>query len=202
MKIKAVFLLGLSFVVSLFVFGCSQVTDTTASSIAASYFPHEEGYTWRYEGNDGSGYIATFEGTAVVFDTIPVQLYRQSSYYLSGSGSVSEIYMQINDSGVYIYGSLSSPTTEADTFLQFPLEIGNSWTYYNADLYTGRITVAARETVTVPAGAFDCYKLSLVSSYGTIETDTANIWIGDGVGIVKTSTDYSTYESQLAWKNF
>jgi hypothetical protein len=86
------------------------------------------------------------------------------------------------------------------TLLAFPLEVGKTW---NAIPVSSQIvgTVVARENVTVPAGTFDCYKVSMVTTSGSYSF-TSTAWIGNNVGLVKSTSDYSTAETVLVSKNF
>jgi hypothetical protein len=110
--------------------------------------------------------------------------------------------MKVDSSGVYYYPSLT--TTEAYTFLSYPLEVGKNWIYYDLgpNSYSSRATVAAQEDVTVSAGTFNCYKITFAYLRGTVEVGSSNIWFGKNVGMVKTTTSSTTYETQLVWKSF
>jgi hypothetical protein len=196
-------LLGVVFMV-----GCATVSS--GGSGGSNYFPSTNGYSWNYETFYTSSsswsvtsYVSTseftFDGTTTV-DSTTVQIFR--STYISQYGvSTSETLFLVNDQGAFMYGPLQSPTTEAVTFLQFPLSVGAQWMAYDAT-----VEVVAKETVTVPAGTFnDCYKIDMVPNDPTY---TSYLWFGPNVGIVKSfssssygsSTSASTME--LVRKNF
>jgi hypothetical protein len=72
---------------------------------------------------------------------------------------------------------IESPTRKFSDrrVLSFPLEIGKSWTYSNhaefkdmggAQRQDARVTVAAYEKVTVPAGQFDAFKIETKGKFG------------------------------------
>ena len=105
--------------------------------------------------------------------------------------SESESLTWINDSGVYIFesvfGSFDNISTEQTLILPFPFDIGSSWTTTGSVDNISTSEVVARESVTVPAGQFDCYKIvrKTICNFGGLSVGTSEIWMGDGVGIVK-----------------
>jgi hypothetical protein len=112
-------------------------------------------------------------------------------------------YYQVTDSGVYYYGNSFSSIDQGRVILDFPLSVGKSWTVYSTGEESRTASVIGDEDVTVPAGTFSCYKVSYISWRGTAEVSSADIWYGDGVGIVKSITmTASTIESVLEWKSF
>jgi len=201
-KIKLVLLVSIIISFGLLVYGCSTSTSTSGGG-GSNYFPHGEGYTWRTTSTDGSSAIVTFEGTATV-DSTTVQIYKQT--YFTSSGSMlgtSETYFQVTDSAVNLYGSPSYPLIPAQTFLQFPLEVGNSWTVASSGSITLVASVTDSSSVTVPAGTFNCYRIDFVTSYATRdETYTTSYWLAENVGMVKAATSSSSNETELEWKSF
>jgi len=168
-----------------------------------NYYPHEDGYSWRYESSEGSGYsgyIVTFEGTATMADGLNAQFRKQTIFNSDGTNPTYVDFVRVADAGVYFYEDLL--TTAASTYLEFPLAIGNSWTYYISDSFYGIITVEDRESVTVPVGTFDCYRLGFVYMNEGVEFARSKTWLGDGVGVVKGKIVGSDEESVLVWKNF
>ncbi len=66
-------------------------------------------------------------------------------------------------------------------YLVFPMETGNSWSYYNAIGKTKK-KVVLQESVTVPAGTFDTYKIQYdFDDMGIIYCE----WFANDVGIIK-----------------
>ncbi|MFC1571291.1 hypothetical protein ACFL31_01915 [Candidatus Margulisiibacteriota bacterium] len=191
--------------------GCSTVQQSSSGG-GASYFPHADGYTWRYAHTDGSTSTSTFEGTTLVGTATP-QVFKSALTSVSGSTSTMEAYYRIDDTGVYQYPSLA--TTEMFTLLSFPFDVGDSWKYIDLAIlvadpdgttstltYVATASVLAEEDVTVPAGTFSCYQVKYFATVGSYEADPFYIWYSENVGVVKQTTDATTIESELAWKSF
>ncbi|NQS90153.1 hypothetical protein HQ584_10235 [Patescibacteria group bacterium] len=203
-RIKVLFVLVLFVCAGFFVYGCSQ-QGPSASEIGGgtSYFPHNEGNSWIIKSTDGTTTLSTFEGTTVIGGSITVQNCLSSRFDNEGNLTyMAEEYYRADDTGVYLHGNQYSPLTEGLAFLQFPLEVGKSWTFYDGGYYSTIITVAGTERISVPAGTFDCYIVSFGNYVGTVETYTLDFWVGNGVGIAKSTSSISTHESVLEWKNF
>ncbi len=191
-KVKAIFVLVLFVSFSALVFGCGQQSSSGGGS---SYFPVGEGYTWRYSYSDGTKSVITDEGTAVITGDVTVRLFSTS--YLNASDEVTgtgEAYYKVTSSGVYTHGSPSYPVNPGVPLLEFPLSVGKSWITSSFGDYSTVATVTASESLTVSAETFSCYKVSYVSTWGTIEAGTINFWFGDGAGMVKGSAGSSTFE--------
>jgi len=184
----------------LLVSGCS-VLQQSGGGGGESYFPHANGYAWRMTGSDGSSTIMTVEGTASIGSTT-VQCF--SSLYISSSNtrSTSEAYYKVDGSGVYAHGSPSYPSSIGIPLIQFPLEVGKTWDVMVSGSYSTKATVISKENMTVPAGTFDCYKITLATTYGSSEAYTSTLWLGNNAGIVKSISSTSTVETTLAWKSF
>jgi hypothetical protein len=194
------FAVVLVLVFSLFVSGCSVLQQSSSSGGGESYFPHAQGNAWRMTATDGSSQTMTVEETAMVGSTA-VQCFVTLTTSALGTIYTSEAYYRIDGTGVYAHGSPSSPSSTGVQFIAFPLEIGKSWQIV-AGSYTTNFSVMAKENATVPAGTFDCYKITAIYTYGTTEVARSNLWLGNNAGIVKTTSSTSTIESVLAWKNF
>jgi hypothetical protein len=108
----------------------------------------------------------------------------------------------VTSSGAYYYGSPGWTTTDGYVYLSFPLEVGKSWIFYSMSPFSMIANVTAREDLTLPAGAFECYKVTFVFMNGSLEAGTSNIWFGNNAGMVKSTTSFSTVETVLQWKNF
>ncbi len=191
-KVKAIFVLVLFVSFGILVFGCGQQASSGGGS---GYFPVGEGYTWRYIYSDGTRSVITDEGTAVITGDITVRLFSTS--YLDASGNVTstgESYNRVTDSGVYTHGTPSYPTNPGVPLLEFPLSVGESWVTSTSGPYSTIATVMASETLTVSVGAFSCYKVSYVTTYGTVEAYSSDVWYGDGAGIVKAVAGSSMFE--------
>jgi len=199
-RIKGFFLAVIFVLFTVLVYGCSQQASKRGGG--RSYFPNEEGYTCLLRHEDGTGTLITAEGTVVIPGDITVQSFKSS--YLDASGtliSTGEEYMKVTDAGVYHYGIPSIILDPAAVLLDFPLTVGKSWTVSSgADVTTANVT--DNENVTVSAGTFDCYKVSYITTHGTIEVATSTVWYGDGAGIVKAISSSWPFGTVLEWKSF
>jgi hypothetical protein len=78
--------------------------------------------------------------------------------------------------------SVGIATNETLAFQDAP--VGTSWTNYFADGSSDRITIEARESITVPAGTFDCLK------FARRDLDNLNLrstdWVAPGAALVRT----------------
>ena len=182
----------------------TTTSTTTTTRPGRNYFPNNDGYSWHYNSSDGTSFIYTFEGTAVINGSLSVQNYKSTQIDSSGNPlSTSEAYYRINDAGVYFYGMPSYTTTEGWPLLLFPLEVGHSWTFYSFGSYRIVATIIKQETITVPAGPFNCFNVELVSYNGTVESSATEIWFGEGAGIVKETINNTTNDTMvLDSKNF
>jgi hypothetical protein len=81
----------------------------------------------------------------------------------------------------------------------------NNGTLQDAGTITYTVTVKAIEDVTVPAGTFsNCYKIEIVTTNNSslLSNETNNIWIADGIGVVKedsVSDDGNSYQNELSY---
>jgi len=184
--------------------GCSSLQSTSGGG-GENYFPHAQGNTWRHPSTDGSSQVMTVEGTTSV-GSITVQKFSSCYHSASGYTSTSEAYYKIDGSGVYSHGSPNYPSSVGIPFIVFPLDVGKTWDVIISGSTSAKATVVSKENVTVPAGTFDCYKVSYSSTYmnyvGSTETNTSTVWFGNNAGIVKSTTSNSTVETVLEWKNF
>lgn len=128
---------------------------------------------------------ATFNGTQVV-DGLTAQIQIISG----GALETQEALIIATNSDVKEYGSPDDPTTEANIRdLHFPSVVGDSWEY---DL-VGDITTTeplAVETITVPAGTFNCFKVRIVGPSGGVGYPENIFWYAKDVGLVKWITGY------------
>ena len=203
-KIKIAYLYLLFVFIILFAFGCAQ-TQSVNSQISGggkSFFPHNDGYTWRSRDTYGDITYSTFEGTKII-NSKTTQIFRSCIIEPSGNIITSEVYYIINDSGFYDYPP--EPMAFYNiyfTWLSFPLEVNKTWDVIRADTFVMTAKILAKESVVTPAGSFECYKVNYLSTSGTQERDNYNVWFGNNAGIVKSNSNSSTYESYLEWKNF
>ncbi len=219
MMLKKYFVLGLFLISAFVIAGCNtgastgsttptttpttSTTTTTVSTLTGGreYYPNTDGNSWTYATTSTmtteTGTLRyTFDGTTTV-DSIVVQKFKQESFSSTGS-STGESLDLVSDAGVFWYGSVESPTTEAVTKYVFPLKVGETWISEGAS----EAEVLAIETVTVPAGIYNnCFKISFPSP-----TQDIYVWLAPNVGMVKlyvyslTTTMGATME--LTSKNF
>ncbi len=184
----------------------TTTTSTTTTTTAAEYFPHTDGYIWTYDyitsGQTGTA-VMSFEGTHDI-GTLETQIHKICAAHPLYPGG-GELYYIITDSAALQYGTSSSPTTEGQPYLTFPLTLEASWTYNSLGVIR-YCSVISYETVVVPAGTFaNCYKV-----YTTRESGgTVNIWewFAPDVGLVKNNnisinTGLITATYELTSKNF
>lgn len=188
----------------------------------ATFFPHKDGYAWTYELRSSNTSEVRFlryrfDNTAIS----PISGTVEATIWKSGFADASDVVSSeqesltlISDAGVNIFesmfGSFDNILTDQTLILPFPFDVGSSWTTTGSAGNTSTSEVVARESVTVPAGQFDCYKIvrKTFFSYGGPSVGTGEIWMGDGVGIVKviSSTITNSLEENrsltLKSKNF
>jgi hypothetical protein len=180
--------------------GAAQVTVLKAPA-GENYYPHANGYSWVMKGTDGSTQVITIDGTAIISSTV-TQVFRSATTYPSGSSSTSESYYKVDNSGVYLYGSSGYPYVPPLLLFKFPLKVGNTWQVFNATGFSVEARVTSQESLTVPAGTFNCFLVEWKMYYGTVEGDKNYFWLGQNAGIIKTTTTSSTVETVLQSKNF
>ena len=188
-------------------FGCGGLTETLFGG-GREYYPNADGNSWTYSKVTTSNTttdvvtvtsIRTYTGIATI-DSITVQKVKNETIS-GGNIFTTEAYQVVTDSSVKNYGDQSHPTTEAETFLVFPLMVDSEWTI-NGE---GDIaTVIDIESVTVPAGTYnDCFRIEMDST-NTI----TDIWLAKNVGMVKSVAVSTfggtifTFTTELTSKNF
>lgn len=164
--------------------------------------PHADGHSWKWEGeSDPASYgYATYEGTtSVPYDSTTAQVLKN---WDTEGGAADDKYNRINSSGFYYYADLSAAP---QVILEFPFGVGSTWTCTESGTTPfGSLKVTAtvdkKESVTVPLGTYDCYKIIYTYVYLGITKTLSTAWIAKGVGVVK-ETDEDGDTSVLAWKN-
>jgi hypothetical protein len=208
--------------------GCGQSTQSVTD-----FIPHAEGQTWEYRCSflHGTSEIAAslktrwFSGTTDLGGITVQNLHMTEEALVTPTGginafalpsSASLAYYHINDTGVYSYGTSSSPAAQSILILPLPLEVGDEWERDYGDV-TFYCSAAATELVTVPAGTFDSIKVEVRETV-TEEAEWYE-WYVEGVGQVKHAipdillttfeggqviilTDEADYIEELKEKNF
>lgn len=196
---KGFFLTGILFCLAVLIYGCSVQSGGGGSS----YFPTTDGYSWLLRETDGWGTLITVEGTTVIPGDVAVKVFKSTILNALGETfATAEAYYRVTSAGVYNHGSFPNPTNPGLLMLAFPLSVGKTWTIFSVGDEALLGSVVAEESLTVPAGTFECFKISYIDKEGTVETTVTNFWYGDGVGLVKITQPPSTFESVLEWKNF
>lgn len=170
----------------------STSTTSTTMVLTKDYYPNADGNVWIYQTLDFmSGSTteataeATFNGTQAV-DGLTAQIQIISG----GAVETQEALIIATNSDVKEYGGPDGPTTEANIRdLLFPSVVGDRWEY---DL-VGDITTTeplAVESVSVPAGTFNCFRVRIVGPSGPTGHPENIFWYAKDVGLVKWITGY------------
>ena len=184
----------------------TSTTTTTTIAGGSQYFPRVDGYIWTYDyitGGETGSMVISFEGTYDV-GTLETQIRKQNAVHPSYP-STAEIYLIVTDDAALVYGTSSSPTTECQTYLPFPLSVGESWSYQLLNLIA-YCSIVSYESVTVPAGTFDdCYEV--YTTYESGSSVDVYEWYAPDVGLVKNNnvsinTGLITATFELTSKNF
>lgn len=153
------------------------------------HFPLGEGLAWRYNSNLGEVRSSvTVAGERVTVDSRSRRLDIVQEYRVSPEG----LFLAAARSDAFLF---SSRRTYHPFLLRFPAEvrIGQTWEWEGKEVVDRRTIIESRvegrvegrEPVAVPAGEFDCLRVTVktFSSDGTVSTSTQ--WLASGVGIVK-----------------
>ncbi len=178
--------------------GCGQLqTPGSAGESSKDFYPNTDGYRWDYKQTSSS----TTEVTTISDlrtgskklssgTNVDVSLETMTS---TNRPSTMEYYERVLDSGVWFYGT-GVATTEAELFLPFPLAVGNTWRTSGGTSFNVVTVITAKETVKVPAGTFDAYR---------VESGSSTYWYGKGAGLVKIAgSGPSAVTLELTGKNF
>ena len=173
------------------------IISPTVETGGVEYYPHTDGYRWNYTytppGSPTSGNMAReFNGTQT-FNSIACQKFVWTQDFAASS----EILANVTSSDVKFYGTSSSPTTDATTWLSFPLQVGKTWTIYGS--YTA--SVEAFESITVPTGTYNAFKVFY--DYG-VPGARYYYWYAKDVGAVAFEIYWVTQNitATLSSKNF
>lgn len=194
--------------------GCGQTENLTALSI--TNFAHENGYQWKHKYTVTEGTLETntfniircFDGETTLSNGIIAQNFIVSNVVNSTGSTADGIvrafelpftssFYYVCETGVYSYGFVTRPTTEATLILPLPLQIGKEW--ISSD---GTFRAIGEEEITVPAGTFKTIKVAF-TFYGHSEPYTYE-WYADEVGLIKSYTLFGAGAiiEELLSKNF
>lgn len=168
-------------------------TSSVASKALDTFFPTQAGYTWQYN-------VAVHPTEDPDESIAGTQTFRIDSSRKRGDGST--ISLRESDSytmtdrfptiiltqdklvvqGVDYLGPLATVTPDLKSdFLRFPLVTGKKWDDGN---WLGELK--GQEKVTVPAGTFEAWKMSIIGTYDHAYTAVGTYWLAPEVGIVKS----------------
>jgi hypothetical protein len=146
--------------------------------------PLEQGNQWTAElsgpyRNEEVDVEVTSESDAVITDRDQERTYRDT------------ILVRKNDQGILIRGRKEFPQDFPAMLLKYPVEEGESYQHTDGEGNTFQISVS-RESVTVPAGEFDCL-LYTITEVGDPDEIT-RAWIKPGMGPVRFK------EAETVWE--
>ena len=204
-KYFALFLIGFCVFSIAYLLGCGQQATTTATYI--SYFPLIAGRVITYEVT--SHWETPISSSEVVTgESISVETWQYVGFVsLSSTLEVFKInissvphYFREDSSGVYRYGSGTTPTTEATVWIKYPLEVGATW---ESGYIWWPHGVIAEEDVSTEAGVFNCKKVDLRTFPGSWDYE----WFARDVGLIKKYSGYggvgtSWTDREIISKNF
>jgi len=157
------------------------------------HFPLKDGLSWKYDSNLGEVKSSvSVNGDRLTIDSRSRRLDIVQNYLLNPEG----ILLTSAESKTFLY---SSRRTYHPFLLRFPPEvaIGQTWEWEGKEVVDRKSIIVSRvegkvenrETVTVPAGEFDCLKVTVrtVSDDGTVSSSTQ--WLAPRVGIVKAEVE-------------
>jgi hypothetical protein len=137
---------------------CDGDDGGTTPTPEAFTYPHANGSEWIYsfEGSDLIKYVlsGTFQHPAAG----NTQQLISYVFVTDGWERYDTQYLKVTENDMRLY--LDSKSSDYYMLLKFPLKVGNQWNAGKG--YTAN--VSSKETASVPAGSFDCYKIDYTSS--------------------------------------
>jgi hypothetical protein len=137
---------------------CGGEEETTGPTPETFTYPHANGAEWvySYEGESLVKYVIS--GT---YDHPSAGTTQKLISYVFASGGWQKYdtqYLKVTATDVRLY--LDQTSSGYYMLLKFPVKVGNQWDAGKG--YTA--TVSTKETASVPAGSFSCYKIDYTSS--------------------------------------
>ena len=110
------------------------------------------------------------------------------SHELEKSSSGTDVKTEVSGTNLEIPSDLNVGQNLPDSRIEAILHAGNIKMDVKVDVHNRK--VAGKETITVPAGTFDCYIITDESFTKTLvsKTTTHKIWVAKGIGTVKQET--------------
>jgi len=208
-EVKMWRLSGLLLISSLILLGCSKSDKSTQSKPPAepNYFPTSVGSHWIYEDEEGDSMLieSVANGT---YRSLPVTIMKKTYQPPLDDNPVlydtlfvwetknqvtifeKEVWMYLDSTIYHIFED-----SVGQTILNYPLEVGKKWSYYDNEDWEIHVEVLSKETVSTPAGIFeDCYRIFY---YWELDRDRHYRWFAPGVGMVKIYDPWNTYTYTL-----
>ncbi len=137
---------------------------TTPGSDDGTGYPHNNGSEWvyTYEGEDFVKYniSGTYNHPAAGNTQVLITYVATKGIYATDWAKYDEDYLTVSDTEVRVYPDDEDPGYFL--LLKFPLKVDSKWTFYgNTDA-----TVTKKETISVPAGSFETYKIDYHGDFG------------------------------------
>lgn len=150
------------------------------------YFPTAAGAEWVYE-NRRPLFVSDVRSRDGV--TVVTVMGR------ANTGPFVHEVIEIAKAGLFRTRSGNSKFDPPVVLLRTPLKVGNEWTYAY-DETNVVVTIAAVETVEVPAGTFECLRVEAV--FTTAGTETKYVeWYAPNVGLVRQAGSGGHYTMLL-----
>lgn len=167
-----------------------------ARAAAASLLPTTEGTTWDYDVREQPARPDAFSTLSVRISGTE-QLGRKELLKLethAGDTLTKTELVEVNDAGIRLYRRTSAErktvvSNPPQTLVPASLQIGTKWELDDRAAETEmhqQFTVAAQESVTVPAGTYQAYRLHCEQPWPL--STTIDRWFVPGVGFVKDVT--------------
>jgi hypothetical protein len=168
----------------------------SASSADADLFPVPKGALWEFKGM-ANNVPLNMTATITTSKTENGKTTVEMRWTQNGQVVQDETYIvsstEVTRTKAGPYGGITS--NPPVPIIKYPMTVGKTWTYTGVAAYaghksnvTGKMKVAAIETIKTPAGEFKAYRLSQEvtddSSAGAT-TATNSFWFAPGVGIVQ-----------------
>jgi len=135
--------------------------------------PLQVGNWWQYKYSDSSIRTLKIDGASVVeFEGKDYDVFHWRWY--EGVNPISPTYLvQNNEAGLFILGHVYDDeiTFTPSIELRYPVSVGEQWYGSSGDFYT---SMTIGESITVPAGTFNCNRYNWV--YADKTEDASNAW--------------------------
>jgi hypothetical protein len=170
----------------LFVIGCGG---------AVNYFPLGVGSVWEYSITTtytsptdtlemtGTQELEITEETTLDDGTDVVEQMAITETTIDTLTTVDTTYSYLEETDDYIRGYDSKSDTTPDTWLELPIEEGNTWVV-NDEMTA--VVLGKVDNVSVPAGDYDdCWELGMI-----MDGDTVFVYLADGIGTVRQYAEF------------